>query len=87
MKDTRLSQNGQIIDMSDITAMYFVAFRSTIRTDTILKRTMRINVYDVVNNVYTFYLQFWFRIEIRKTNLIIVNVSEGFASAVFLLFL
>ena len=63
MKDTRLSQNGQIIDMSDITAMYFVAFRSTIRTETMLKRTMCINVDDVVNNVYTFNLQFGFGIE------------------------
>ena len=58
MKDTRLTQNGQIKDMPDIMTMYFVAFRPTIRTDTILKRTMCINVYDVVNNAYTFYLQF-----------------------------
>ena len=55
MKDTRLSQNGQIIDMPDITAMYFAASRSTIRTETMLKRTVCINVDDVVNYVYDMY--------------------------------
>ena len=63
--------------------MYFLTSIPTIRTNSIIKRTMSINIDYVIIKIYAFNYEFSFRIERRKADLVIINSSKMFYTRYF----